>query len=261
LNPVYAMRAWLGSVTDRRRWVSPLVGVVGTTIASVLFAAPNLVRAILGGLALLLSTLPEVCASWWRAREEDAHGNAVRDQYLVLKSALRPLAELTTKLINERAGIDSRTYGKIVQQAVGAAVLRFPNEAQARAVVFVVASDMRAMHVEAHTGRDQKPGDFVRGNQRGDKAFKILEEGQPVIVRDLDSEKRRSWAGSGDGYRTFITVPITDETAGYGLITLDAPEAGLLTESDMQLLQLIAGMLSVVFASISNASSPVAGTE
>jgi len=149
-----------------------------------------------------------------------------------------------------------------MQHAVGAAILPFPNEDRVRAVIFVISTDLRLMEPEAHAGRDQKPGSFNRGDRRGDRAFAILEKRKPrVFVRDLHKEKPRTWAGSGVGYRTFITVPIGDQSGAYGLLTLDAPEPGVLTDSDVLLLELIAQMLSVVFASAAKISPSAGGSE
>lgn len=219
-----------------------------------------------GVVALLVASTPELCAASWRKHEEEANGNAAADQYLVLKSALRPIAELTATLINGRDGAGSTTFGKVVQQAAGAAILPFPNSDQVRSVVFVLSADAQRMTALAHAGRDQRPGDFVRkvgdaGDQRGKRAFEILQDRKVVVVRDLDKEKPRTYAGSGVGYRTFITVPIVDDSGGYGLLTLDAPKAGILGGSDALLLELIAEMLSVVFASASLFDSPEVGSD
>jgi len=257
VNPLAAAAAWLGAFWVKRPWLQPITAAVATIVAALCFADPNIVRGIVGGAALLVAVLPEAAAAWWRARLRADETDAAAEQILVLKSALRPLAEMTATLVNERAGSQSNIFGRIIQHAVGAAVLPFATDVQARAVIFVVSSDQTRMTAAAHTGRDQRPGDFVRRlDKRGAKAFEILESRRPVFVRDLKKGSPRTWAGSGSGYRTFITVPIVDGTGGYGLLTLDAPEPGVLTKTDQLLLELLAEMLSVVFASVSIADSP-----
>ncbi|MFS0852554.1 hypothetical protein [Microbacterium sp. 179-I 3D4 NHS] len=91
------------------------------------------------------------------------------------------------------------------------------------------------------------PQPFILGTDRGDKAFETLRVGKSLFVDDI-SKAPDDWAGSGDGYNTFITTPITSATVGFGLLTVDAPETDSLTEDDENDLRLIAGILAMIFA-------------
>ena len=52
----------------------------------------------------------------------------------------------------------------------------------------------------------------------------------------------------GHGYRTFISAAITNGQDAYGMVTVDAPKAGDLVDTDKQIVMLIADLLAIGFA-------------
>ncbi|MEJ1815927.1 GAF domain-containing protein [Clavibacter michiganensis] len=118
-----------------------------------------------------------------------------------------------------------------------------------RAVVYQIVPDKQRMEVVDWTAKGWRtaPSEFVRGTNRGDKAFEVLVQGRPLYVEDI-SKAPDEWAGSGSGYKTFISVPIMSRENAYGLLTVDAPDAGSLRKDDENDLILVAGILAIIFA-------------
>ena len=89
---------------------------------------------------------------------------------------------------------------------------------------------------------------FVSGdNGRGDAALTWLRSGAPKFVPDTDREADPAWKGSGRGYRTYISVPILIKDEALGMLTVDAPVPGDLDETDVPLVEVLAGILAVGF--------------
>lgn len=125
-----------------------------------------------------------------------------------------------------------------------------------RAVVYEVGTEdvtgARRMDPIAFAKEDgvrADPTPFTLDTRRGELAFETLESGSPLFVDDIAKESLHGkWEGSGRDYNTFITVPITDGTTGYGLFTVDAPNTDDLTEADKGDFGLIASLLAIIFA-------------
>ncbi|MFD4992818.1 GAF domain-containing protein [Cellulosimicrobium cellulans] len=254
-NPILATRSWIGAEVDRRAWISPVSAGVGSIGAGALLAAPNWWRILLALVVVLVFVVPEACAAWWRREEERTNGNALARQHLLFRDALKPLAGLTAELLSQDGADRAGTVGRALQQAVGSCILPFENDAQVRALVFAVTDDGLGLECVARTGREQSSEGFASGTTRANKALKTLKAKKPVHVRDLGKTRPREWAGSGDGYACFITVPIYDSSAGYGLLSIDAPKANTFSDSDVVFVELVASMLAVVLADRSRTST------
>lgn len=125
-----------------------------------------------------------------------------------------------------------------------------------RAVVYEVGTEndtgarrMDPIDFAKEDGVRADPTPFTLDTTRGQLAFATLESGAPLFVDDIVKESLQGkWEGSGRDYNTFITVPITDGTTGYGLFTVDAPNTDDLTEADKGDFWLIASLLAIIFA-------------
>jgi hypothetical protein len=167
----------------------------------------------------------------------------VADTFAEIASAAADMADMS-KAERERA------FERLVKQSVDAiAYVLHGDIPGVRAVVYQVNAAETIMEPvdKASTGYRTPPSPFVAGTVRGDKAFQILRLGQSRFVDDIATAPH-DWAGSGNGYNTFITTPIITPTGAFGLVTVDAPLTDTLTEEDENDLRLIAGILAVVFA-------------
>jgi hypothetical protein len=107
------------------------------------------------------------------------------------------------------------------------------------------------MSALAYQGRGTKPKSFVTGTERGDSAFALVRAAGDVFVPDLAASVPSGYAGSGRDYATFISASIATQRAGgagYGMVTIDAPNAGDLVDTDRQIVILVANLLAIAFA-------------
>ncbi|WP_345150763.1 GAF domain-containing protein [Arthrobacter ginkgonis] len=77
---------------------------------------------------------------------------------------------------------------------------------------------------------------FEKNTKRGNHVWKLLEENQSLFVKDIaeiDTNVIRGWDPQRNrDYATFISVPVRGESEIYGMLTVDAPTPGELTEYD-----------------------------
>lgn len=242
------MAAEIGDQVDRRPWLSAAVSLVGTAGASILLAIAEPWSILVGAVVILLSGAPQLIAAWWRGQAAESAMSVKVEQRILVKDALNPLAALIGDFMDATPDKKDEAFGKLVAHGASSCLLSHPNEAGVRVVIFAVTEDQSTMEVVFRAGRDQVPNPFVRGNPRGDKAFRVLESRKPIHVEDLTKLHRNTWAGSGEGYKTFITVPIFDSYGAFGMLSIDAPEPASLDRSDILFQQLVASMLALAFA-------------
>lgn len=98
---------------------------------------------------------------------------------------------------------------------------------------------------------------FVYGTKHGDYVIGKVEANQADFYPDLDEKKPDDFDISKLGYRTFISVPVAsalgDSSTAYGLLSVDAPEAGQLGTSevanrDFALMRVMAGLVTIAMA-------------
>lgn len=183
--------------------------------------------------------------------------NDARSELEELAAQHAMFADLLSELSRAGAGMADKgkteryaDFRTLVKQALDGICFMLHGDIDGvRAVVYQVAPDEESMQVVdfSSKGHRMDPQPFVRGNERGDKAFATLVRGEAIFV-DSIALAPDEWAGSGTGYNTFITTPIRSRTEGFGLLTVDAPETDSLTEDDENDLRLIAGILAMIFA-------------
>lgn len=244
------MLAWLGAAATERAWIAPAITTVGAVGAAFAFSQPTAVRLVLGAVALVVGALPEIAGAWWRSQEESGGADAVVEAQVLIRQSLTPLAEMTA-LMAQRADDREVLFAKACQHATASCLMPFKDRQDLRALVFAVDDGGRTMSTIAQSGRLGHSEGFDRSTTRGRLAFKVLEDSVTVHIVDLDEareERSQAWAGSGQGYRSFVTVPIAVGTRGYGLLTVDTPQAYAFGRTDILFVELVASMLGGLFA-------------
>jgi hypothetical protein len=219
--------------------------------AAVLLAIGGVLLIPMWGLGvplIIIGAFAPVPGILWRRRAavDDEKGDA-RER--LLEECLRPLLQLAASTTSHARVERVRTMESAAVQASRDLRNAFADIAGVRVVVFKISDDGTQMVPYPPAGRQSRPGPFVRGTGRGDKAFAVLEGPDPfVIVEDLTKAQPSEWQGTGDGYRTFISAPIRTIDDGLGLLTLDAPTPGVLDARHGSTLALFAAALGVLFA-------------
>jgi putative methionine-R-sulfoxide reductase with GAF domain len=111
---------------------------------------------------------------------------------------------------------------------------------------------------DGHTGRAKAPQSvFIRGTPAGDHVFKKLENNETIFVPDTSQASLPGWdAKRARDYETFICVPVRGSKKVYGMITVDSPKAGDLTENDVLFVKCIGLLLAAGVAVVNHPMGP-----
>jgi len=137
---------------------------------------------------------------------------------------------------------------EVAQQAVSALCLLLKDVDRLRAVVYSVDNSGTSMSCLAYHGRGATPRGFDAGTPRGDSALDLVRSAGYVFAEDLTKARPASYGGAVSDYRTFISAAISNGPNAYGMVTVDAPNAGDLVDTDAQIVLLMADLLSIAFA-------------
>lgn len=226
----------------------PVVGTVMVTIGQALDDVGDWFWVIGGALLVLLGGLVQLMTTRRHKRLSSADLNQAARFRIAMKDALQPVVEAMAYMPYLPKKSRESTLVKVVERAVAALNLLLRNVDRVRVVVFKVDEDGNSLKPMSHFGRGQSPRGFIAGTTRGDRALSMVAKAGDQFVRDLDKEAPTEWEGSGSGYRTFISAAINAGDYSYGMVTVDAPVAGSLVDTDCQLVLLIADLLAVAFA-------------
>ena len=236
---------WLGSRFARRQKTSEVASVgAGLLGSGVVSSAPAV-----GGPLIVVAVVIFASLLRWRS-ESDSLDETLSARELLLEEWLSPFLEELATNVPRSMELRRETASKLTDRACAQLAGAFATIIGVRVCVFRVSDDAQTMTCAAKGGRNQRPHEFVRGTNRGDKAFALFDDPFPYIFApDLDSEDvADEWAGSGDGYRTFITAPIRSTDSGFGLLTIDAQKAGDLDHRHGRTIALYAAALAVAYA-------------
>lgn len=243
INPAVATWRWLGYWGNRGEPFVAGLSVLGTTGGGAGIATSGWWWF----LVIVAVALPFPGVFWRRRAAEDEVQSDARER--LMEESLPALLELAATTTSQPRDDRRRVAESAVLRVAGDLRNAFEDVAGVRVVVFRINDDGLQMDPYQPAGRHDRPGAFVRGTVRGDKAFAVLEGNAAfVMVENLDETAPGEWAGTGEGYKTFITAPIRSSVEGYGLLTVDAPIAGSLDERHGTTLALFASALGVFFA-------------
>lgn len=247
VNPLLGTLSWLGYIAHRHK---PLA----LTLSGLLVAFGGIISGIViwwGVPPIVVGVVIPALDLWWERRSKN-NNELTSAREKVLEEALAPLLELAATATFRPRDKRVETAEAAAMRVAGDLRAAFISVPGVRAVVFVVSNDGRRMEPRFPAGRPDRPRDFVRGTERGDQAFRILDElpGRFVIVEDLRSEGADTpyWAGTGAHYSTFIAAPIRSTEHAFGMVTIDAPDPGSLDHQHGSTIALFAAALGILFA-------------
>lgn len=200
-----------------------------------------------GVLALLAAAALQIATLWWRRQSEGAAVDERRRLRVAMKDALQPMVSLMATMPPAPKAERESLLRQVAEQAAGALRLLLRDVDRVRAVVYALSPDGRSLTHIAYGGRGTTPGPFTAGDARGDGALAMVASGDSRFVPDI-SQAPPAWAGTGRDYATFISAAISTGDYAYGMLTVDAPEAGDLVDTDVEIVLVVAGLLAVAFA-------------
>jgi GAF domain-containing protein len=169
---------------------------------------------------------------------------------VAIKDALQPIVEKISEMPYLGKRDRGNRLGQVATSCTASLVLLLKDVYRVRAIVYTLSPNGRSMSCMSYHGRGQKPKDFCAGTDRGDRALEMVRTGQDLFVADINKSDPGEWRGSGQGYNTFISAAITAGGNSFGMITVDAPNAGDLVDTDRQIVLLVADLLAIAFAQV-----------
>lgn len=243
-NPIKVTWRWLGYQGDRFEPIVVAVSAIALAVGGAVWTSNIPVAVIIFIVAAFLPTP----GYFWRRRAEtdDLEGDS---REVLLEETLRPLLELASQTTFEFKDERERVMKSAAERVSHDLRAAFGDVEGVRVVVFKLNDDATKMTPFPPAGRQDRPGPFERGTPRGDKAFEVLAGKKPfVAVDDLAKTQPDEWKGSGDGYNTFISAPIRNSKQGFGMLTVDAPQAGTLPARHGATIALFAAALGMLMA-------------
>lgn len=166
---------------------------------------------------------------------------ALRRYQLQINDSLTPALQLLVQL-SEAPNVDRRRdlFQRLLQTCLNAA-RHGSGQRRVRASYYrayvAEGSKKQRLEPESSLGRNVTASSvFEKGTKKGNQVWKQLEENQTRFEPDtakIDPEEMRGWDPKKKrDYKTFISVPVRGEEQIYGMLTVDAPNPGELSEYD-----------------------------
>jgi GAF domain-containing protein len=90
---------------------------------------------------------------------------------------------------------------------------------------------------------------FVEGTVEGDAAFSMIRHNQHLVLVDVIEDAPLGWRRPVQrDYRSFLAVPVVAGHTAYGMVTVDAVDVAGVTEAEVPLVRLLAGLLAGALA-------------
>jgi hypothetical protein len=186
-----------------------------------------------------------------RERERQAAEIVAVDMRVAMNDALDPivrqLGRIATASRRERDELREQTIPMVLYSA---SLLIGPERVRACWFRLHNWRRPRRLSPELSEGRaDALRTEFVEGTPSGNSVFELLTHNMHRFCRDVLTSPPAGWDPTHPHeYRTFISVPVVAGNQAFGLLTVDSLLPGDLTEGDVPLLRLLAGLLADALA-------------
>lgn len=228
---------WLG-FGESRRWSTRIV--VAVSIGGAFFIGENadgVVDWVIGIVLVLVPFVQQLAATEVQEAAEQEGQTALAEFWVTINKASAKMNHALRAVLAEKPGDErQRRRGQLEDAAVHSAFLACSGKVpHARAVFFKIESAGRRLRADTAAGRV-------------DETRRVFEKGtHPAVFDALVSRRSRLVADNGDedsSYRTYCSVPVYVGSHTFGMLSLDSPEPGSITEREQSILELFAGMLA-----------------
>lgn len=208
-----------------------------------------------GTVATMLALILPTRQTWleMRAREdaESVAEAAVTANRLALRATLLPLTDIFDRVITAPDESTRMEAKGAMKHAVTNSVVQLGEVPLSRSCYFDYERDGTEgkLVCRIYAGRDAKPRtEFSSADPRYAEVFQLLEERQSELREDTEIGEPPRFPRSRD-YRTYISVPVATSAEIFGLLTLDALQAGQLKQEHEREMLLLAQLLGIALAS------------
>ena len=175
-------------------------------------------------------------------------GSMVDEQVLLRQFAVisQRLAEGVSMTAKQRAA----GLGELRSDLLNNLVIACREIDDPRVVFYELNPAQTELVVKKKVGDRATTGSFKRGDARGDAAIDFVlnnPAGHSKLIPNVKKEQLSGWAGSGNGYETYISTVVGNAQGPIGMLAIDAKTAGALTSADKTFASLAAGLLAIAY--------------
>lgn len=182
--------------------------------------------------------------------EQAAIGAAV-EMRVTMNDALDPIVRQLGRIAtadgrHDREALQQSTVPMIIDSAA-----HLIDAERVRATWFRLAEGRpRRLEPELYAGRADEPvTPFTEGTVEGDAALAMIQHNQHLVYVDLERDTPPGWRRPIQrDYRSFLAVPVVAGHTPLGMLTVDAVDVAGVTEAEVPLVRLLAGMLATALA-------------
>jgi len=254
-----------GSVT---KFVLTGMGIVGAPTCTLFIknqAGQIDLRWFAGQIACVVLAAGVPAYSAWRSKRSEL--NARSAAHVEMSYALDPILR---RFANHAAVDPASLRREITVMVVNAAADIFGPPLKTRSCYFEFVQDeptsgsepTKRLILEEHAGRPSPVrSEFLADDPRGAAAIALVEDNDHLFCEDIVKKPPPNWGDSGDhSYKTFISVGVRTRSTAYGMLTVDAPTPGDLSEQDVDMLRVMGGLIALAGA-IALSAGPVGGQQ
>jgi hypothetical protein len=184
-----------------------------------------------------------------RRTAEQVAVEAEEELALTVNGALGPITNYLGEMADAVDESERDHVAGQLSQAVVEAVVKLSPEG-ARSAFYRLDDDWRGLTREVWSGRPSQPRPyFTAGTPDGDAVLDLVRSGDFVIVDDVATSTMVTPSPAA-GYATVAAVAVTAGSWPLGMLTVDAPVAGELDQSDVELLRVLANLLGAGLAQV-----------
>ena len=186
-----------------------------------------------------------------RSTAAEAAINAAVKMRVTMNDALDPIVRQLGRIAtadskHDRESLQSATIPMVLDSAA-----HLIDAERVRATWFRLADTRpRRLDPEQYAGRADEPvTPFIEGTVEGDAAFAMIRHNQHLLYVDLNTDAPPGWRRPiQKDYQSFLAVPVVAGHTAYGMLTVDAVDAAGVTEDEVPLVRLLAGLLAGALA-------------
>lgn len=209
------------------------------------------IQLVLTGLAFLIPQARQLHAKRGERTAEQRELQARADTRAAVNDALDPILRQLGDISAERSKpARERLIAQAIPFVLNAAASLIGSE-RSRACWYELTDESPPRLVpRLAAGRSGSPTTtFEPGTAAGDAAIGMVLSGESRLCRDIDTEPPPGWDSTKPrDYKTFISVTVAAGDLAFGMLTLDALEAGNLSTDDLHLLRLMGSALAAALA-------------
>lgn len=251
--PLHRLRAGVDWVFGHLGWLPAVANGAFTIAGAVLLGTigdlhdgPAVTRMVLGIIAMVLSLAILLALDWWRRASDQAAGYETAQANVALSQAIVPTVQRIALMPRQPSDARKRERDRVVAHACSSILIVLRGVQGVRAVVYRVNDAGSALEPMDSYGRKDRPRKFVKGDGgAGDDVFDLIANREPELIKDTATDERTKRQPQSKHYRTFVRAPIRANGLAYGMMTVDAPNVGDLSDADKQIVEVLADLLAI----------------